>query len=50
MKHVKGRLDESILVCVYYGRNGERLIRRGHKMVHNARLSALYSFSRFATP
>lgn len=32
MKHVKGRLDESILVCVYYGRNGERLIRRGHKM------------------
>ncbi len=32
MKHVKGRLDESILVCVYYGLNGERLIRRGHKM------------------
>lgn len=32
MKHVKGRLDESILVCVYYGQNGERLIRRGHKM------------------
>ena len=22
------RLDESILVCVYYGQNGERLIRR----------------------
>lgn len=32
MKHVKGRLDESILVCVYYGLNGERLIRRGHKI------------------
>lgn len=25
-----GRMDESILVCVYYGPNGERLIRRGH--------------------
>lgn len=24
--------DEGILVCVYYGPNGERLIRRGHKM------------------
>lgn len=24
--------DESILVCVYYGLNGERLIRRGHKL------------------
>lgn len=32
MKHVKGRMDESILVCVYYGLNGERLIRRGHKL------------------
>lgn len=32
MKHVKSRLDESILVCVYYGLNGERLIRRGHKL------------------
>ncbi|GLC90181.1 universal stress protein [Lysinibacillus piscis] len=32
MKHTKRRLDESILVCVYYGQNGERLIRRGHKM------------------
>lgn len=32
MKKVKGRMDESILVCVYYGPNGERLIRRGHKM------------------
>ncbi|MCP1143294.1 histidine kinase [Lysinibacillus endophyticus] len=31
MNHVK-RLDESILVCVYYGLNGERLIRRGHKL------------------
>lgn len=25
-------MDESILVCVYYGQNGERLIRRGHKL------------------
>lgn len=32
MKHLKGCLDESILVCVYYGLNGERLIRRGHKL------------------
>lgn len=24
--------DESILVCVYYGPNGERLIRRGHRL------------------
>lgn len=32
MNHVKSRLDESILVCVYYGLNGERLIRRGHKL------------------
>ncbi|MBS4176327.1 histidine kinase [Lederbergia citrea] len=32
MKKTKGRMDESILVCVYYGPNGERLIRRGHKM------------------
>ena len=31
MKHEK-RMDESILVCVYYGLNGERLIRRGHKL------------------
>lgn len=31
MKHAK-RMDESILVCVYYGLNGERLIRRGHKL------------------
>jgi two-component system sensor histidine kinase KdpD len=31
MKHVK-RVDESILVCVYYGLNGERLIHRGHKL------------------
>ncbi len=29
MKKVKGRMDERILVCVYYGPNGERLIRRG---------------------
>ncbi|MEK4423695.1 universal stress protein [Solibacillus sp. FSL K6-1523] len=32
MKHIRGRMDESILVCVYYGQNGERLIRRGHKL------------------
>ncbi|SOC23183.1 hypothetical protein SAMN05880501_11521 [Ureibacillus xyleni] len=31
MNRIK-RLDESILVCVYYGLNGERLIRRGHKL------------------
>ena len=31
MKHIK-KVDESILVCVYYGLNGERLIRRGHKL------------------
>ncbi len=29
MKKVKGRMDEGILVCVYYGPNGERLIQRG---------------------
>lgn len=28
----KERMDESILVCVYYGPNGERLIRRGCKI------------------
>ncbi|GEK32965.1 hypothetical protein KSI01_04980 [Kurthia sibirica] len=27
-----GRMDESILVCVYYGPNSDRLIRRGHKI------------------
>jgi two-component system sensor histidine kinase KdpD len=27
-----GSMDECILVCVYYGPNGERLIRRGGKM------------------
>lgn len=32
MKKVKGRMEESILVCVYYGPNGERLIRRGNKL------------------
>lgn len=31
-KKVKSHMDESILVCVYYGPNGERLIRRGHKL------------------
>lgn len=28
----KNRMDESILVCVYYGPNGERLITRGGKI------------------
>lgn len=32
MHKVKGHMDECILVCVYYGPNGERLIRRGHKL------------------
>lgn len=32
MRKIKGRMDESILVCVYYGPNGERLIKRGHKL------------------
>ncbi|MDM5331829.1 histidine kinase [Ureibacillus composti] len=32
MKRLKTHMDESILVCVYYGLNGERLIRRGHKL------------------
>lgn len=32
MNYVQKRLDESILVCVYYGMNGERLIRRGHRL------------------
>lgn len=29
---VKSRMDERILVCVYYGPNGERLIRRGYRL------------------
>ncbi len=32
VKYLRGRMDESILVCVYYGPNGERLIRRGHEI------------------
>ncbi|QOY37973.1 universal stress protein [Anaerobacillus isosaccharinicus] len=32
MQITKGRMDESILVCVYYGPNGERLIKRGCKI------------------
>ncbi|MDQ0269883.1 universal stress protein [Cytobacillus purgationiresistens] len=32
MKKIKGRMDESILVCVYFGPNGERLIQRGCKI------------------
>lgn len=32
MVHLKTRMDESILVCIYYGPNGERLIRRGGKL------------------
>ncbi|ASV68859.1 universal stress protein [Cytobacillus sp. FSL W7-1323] len=34
MKKIKGRMDESILVCVYYGPNGERLIQRGCKIAN----------------
>lgn len=34
MRKIRGRMDESILVCVYYGPNGERLIRRGHKLAN----------------
>src|SRR5699024_9380171 len=29
---IKSRMDEKILVCVYYGPNGERLIRRAHHL------------------
>ncbi|MGI6066772.1 MAG: universal stress protein [Bacillota bacterium] len=32
MKHIKTHMDESILVCVYYGPNGERLIHRGCRL------------------
>jgi len=32
MRKIKSRMDESILVCVYYGPNGERLIRRGNRL------------------
>ncbi|GKU83838.1 universal stress protein [Niallia sp. NCCP-28] len=32
MEKRKERMDESILVCVYYGPNGERLIQRGCKI------------------
>lgn len=32
MSDNKTRMDESILVCIYYGPNGERLIRRGSKI------------------
>lgn len=32
MKIMKERMDEGILVCVYYGPNGERLIQRGCKL------------------
>lgn len=28
----KDHVDESLLVCVYYGPNGERLIKRGYKL------------------
>lgn len=30
--NVYGHMEEGILVCVYYGPNGERLIKRGHKL------------------
>ncbi|HLS20845.1 MAG TPA: histidine kinase [Bacillota bacterium] len=32
MVKIKDHVDERILVCVYYGPNGERLIKRGHKL------------------
>lgn len=32
MGNVTSRMDERILVCVYYGPNGERLIRRGYEL------------------
>lgn len=32
LKKIKGRMDESILVCVSYGPNGKRLINRGYKL------------------
>ena len=34
MKKCKSRMDESILVCVYYGPNGDRLIQRGSKIAN----------------
>lgn len=34
MSNLTGRMDESILVCVYYGPNGERLIKRGCKIAN----------------
>lgn len=34
MKKVRARMDESILVCAYYGPNGERLIKRGCKIAN----------------
>lgn len=32
MMNPKGKMDESILVCVSCGQNGERLMRRGHRL------------------
>ena len=32
MGAIRGKMDERILVCVFYGPNGERLIRRGHQL------------------
>lgn len=34
MENIKDRLNESILVCVHYGPNGERLIKRGCKIAN----------------
>jgi two-component system sensor histidine kinase KdpD len=34
MKKLRARMDESILVCAYYGPNGERLIKRGCKIAN----------------
>ncbi|HLR42042.1 MAG TPA: histidine kinase [Pseudogracilibacillus sp.] len=32
MGKIKSQMDERILVCVYYGPNGERLIQRGYEL------------------
>src|SRR5699024_9068122 len=32
MGNIRSQMDERILVCVYYGPNGERLIRRGYEL------------------
>lgn len=32
LEKIKSHMDESILVCVYYGPNGKRLINRGYEL------------------